>query len=199
MPTPNEGLTRIKVSDIKVGEHRKEVGDLVSLANSIRANGLINAIVVNRKVLDDESIEYWLASGFRRLEALKKLKLEETEVRLYESLSEFERKCVELEEELAQKKMRTWQEEVEIKKQLHDLFMQEKGATTVKRKGSRGEKVWTQSDSAERIGVPSSSLSEDLRLSDALKQFPELKNASTKKDALRKMYAMRELALLQRN
>src|SRR5512139_917719 len=200
MPEPVLGLTKVPVNDIKVGEHRKDVGDIAGLANSIKANGLINAIVVDRKEVQISNCEvinvYWLASGYRRLEAVKRLKWKEVEVRLYENLSEFERAQVELEEELAQKKMRTWQEEVEIKKRLHELFMQEKGGSA-KRKGQRGERVWTQADTAERIGIPSSSLSEDLRLAEALKQFPELLKAGTKKDALRKMYSLREIALLQ--
>jgi site-specific DNA-methyltransferase (adenine-specific) len=207
MPTPKEGLTILKVADIKVGEHRKDTGDLVSLANSIRANGLINAIVVDRKEITTETTEsgtvtvneWWLASGYRRLEAVKRIGWEEIEVRLYEKLSPFERKQVELEEELAQKKARTWQEEVEIKRQLHELFLQEKSAANPTRKqaGPHNKKIWRQSDSAERLGIPTQTFSEDLRLADALKQFPDLKNAGTKKDAVRKMYAMRELALLQ--
>jgi hypothetical protein len=66
---------------------------------------------------------YKLISGYRRLEAVKRLGWKEIEGRLYENLSEFERKSVELEEELAQKKARTWQEEVAIKRKLHELFM----------------------------------------------------------------------------
>jgi DNA modification methylase len=197
MPSPVEGLTKVAIEDIIIGEHRKDPGDLISLANSLRKNGLINAIVVDRTVdITTGEIKFKLSSGWRRLEAAKLIEWKEIEVRLYENLSEFERKSVELEEELAQKKMRSWQEEIEIKRQLHELFMAEKKGGA-RRKGQRGKKNWTQSDSAERIGVKSSTFSEDLRLADALKQFPELMKVSTKKDAMRKMYAMREMALLQ--
>jgi DNA modification methylase len=197
MPAPTEGLTKVLISDIIIADHRKDAGDLLSLANSLKKNGLINAIVVD-KTLDpvSQTMKYKLTSGWRRLEAAKLLKWESIEARLYENLTPFERKQVELEEELAQKKTRTWQEEIEIKRQLHELFMQEKKGGE-KRQGSHGTKKWTQSDSAERIGVKPSTFSEDLRLAEALKCFPDLLKVSSKKDAMRKMYAMREMALLQ--
>jgi DNA modification methylase len=197
MPAPVEGTPKIDIVDIIVDAHRKDPGDIQSLAHSLKVNGLINAIVVDRNVNKETGeIKYKLVAGWRRLEAAKSLKWEKIGVHLYENLTPFERKSVEMEEELAQKKTRSWQEEIEIKRQLHELFMEEKGGNE-KRKGQRGEKKWTQTDSAERIGVPSSSFSEDLRLAEALKCFPELLKVSSKKDAIRKMYAMRELALLQ--
>ncbi len=186
---PNEGVIRLKVADVIVGENRrKDLGDLLSLANSLSTNGLINPIVVDK--------ENHLIAGLRRLEAARMLKWETIEARLYENLSPFERRKIEIEEDLAQKKTRSWQEEVALKKELHELLLVEKGSGA-KRKGSRGEKGWRQSDTAERLGMPATTLSEDLRLAEALKLFPELATVSSKKDALRKMYMMRELALLK--
>lgn len=187
MPSPSEGLIKIQLDKIIVGEgRRKDLGDLLSLANSIRSNGLINPVVVD--------LENNLVAGLRRLEAMKLLKWTETEARLYESLTPVERRKIEIEEDLAQKKVRSWQEEVVLKKELHDLLVAEKGT---RKKGPREEKNWSQKDTAGRLGIAKTSLSEDLRLAEALKMFPELAKVGSKKDALRKMYAMRELALLQ--
>jgi len=196
MRKPREGVAKIKVADVVIGEsRRKELGDLLSLANSISTNGLINPIVVDK--------QYNLVAGYRRLEAIKMLKWEEIEVRLYENLSPFERRKVEIEEDLAQKKVRSWQEEVALKKELHDLYVAEKkaGAGGKARKGRQGtdanKKIWSQQDTADQLGIAKTTLSEDLRLAEALKLFPDLAQAGTKKDAIRKMYMMRELALLQ--
>ena len=204
-----DNLVTIKVADIKVGDHREDVGDIEGLATSIKNHGLIDAIVVSSRQLSDDApksvpegaetatkVEYWLAAGYRRLLAVRLLKWETVQVKLYENLSEYERQKVELEEELAQKKVRSWQEEIAIKQRLHELYMAEFGGNQ-KRQGSHGSKKWSQQKTAEKIGEPRTTLSEDIRLAEAIKQFPELKKAGTKKDALRKMYILRERALLQ--
>jgi ParB family transcriptional regulator, chromosome partitioning protein len=64
----------IKVEDdIRI---RKEIGNLQPLIDSISKVGLINPILI-----DEQSN---LVAGFRRLEACKKLKMEEVEVRIVE-------------------------------------------------------------------------------------------------------------------
>jgi ParB family transcriptional regulator, chromosome partitioning protein len=57
-----------KISEIKIGyRHRKEMGDLQALADSIKAVGLLHPVVINTK---DE-----LIAGARRIEAVKRLGL----------------------------------------------------------------------------------------------------------------------------
>lgn len=59
----------IKISEIKIGERtRKDLGDIDSLAQNIRENGLLNAILVRRS-----NNSYMLLAGHRRLEACKSL------------------------------------------------------------------------------------------------------------------------------
>jgi DNA modification methylase len=187
MPTLVEGVTKIVITDIIVSENfRKDMGDLLSLANSMSVNGLINPVVVDRTNN--------LVAGKRRLEAAKMLKWTEIEARIYEELSPAERRKVEIEEDIAQKKTRSWQEEVALKKELHTLLMAEKG---VRKKGKHGKRDWSQKDTANRLGVAKNTLSEDLRLADAMLMFPELSGASTKTDAIKKMYILRERALLK--
>jgi site-specific DNA-methyltransferase (adenine-specific) len=187
MPHPIEGTIIVKIANIIIGENRrKDLGDLLSLANSLSMQGLINPIVVDRANN--------LIAGLRRLEAAKLLKWICIEARLYEELSPAERRKVEIEEDIAQKKARSWQEEVALKKELHDLLVAERDAP---RKGRHGEKGWTQADTATRLDIPTTTFSEELRLAEAIKMFPEVANATTKKDAIRKMYMMREIALLR--
>jgi DNA modification methylase len=61
----------------------------------------------------------------------------------------------------------------------------------------RGPKAWGQKETAAVLGISTSSLSDDLRLADAIAQFPELEKIKSKRDALRKMYRLREIALIQ--
>jgi len=60
------GIDQMMIDDIIIGEwHRRELGDIDALAESIRENGLIHPIVVTPKGE--------LLAGLRRLEACKKL------------------------------------------------------------------------------------------------------------------------------
>ena len=73
---------RIKIKNILVGDRiRKEFGDIESLAQDIRENGLINPPVV---LPADEDGMYTLLAGERRLRAMKSLGWTETEVRIME-------------------------------------------------------------------------------------------------------------------
>src|SRR5262249_25077697 len=63
------------VSDVRVGpRHRKDMGDLASLAKSIQAVGLLHPIVM--------SPDHQLIAGQRRLEAVKELGWTEIPVRV---------------------------------------------------------------------------------------------------------------------
>ncbi len=66
-------IDRMKIAEIKIGKrHRKDLGDLQSLADSIQEIGLLHPIVVTE---DGE-----LIAGERRLEACKLLGWEEIPV-----------------------------------------------------------------------------------------------------------------------
>ena len=70
---------KIAIDLIKVEDEiriRKEIGNLQPLVDSISKVGLINPILI-----DEQSN---LVAGYRRLEACKKLKMEEVEVRIVE-------------------------------------------------------------------------------------------------------------------
>ena len=188
---PIKGTITIKIADIKIPEDRKigELGDIQGLIDSIKLNGLINPIVVDK--------EKQLIDGFRRLKALMHLKVQEVDARFYENLSDFARQRIRVESEL-QKKRLTWQEETELKSQLHKLYTREFGTgSNRKQKGPRAEKKWGQKQTAQVLGIAKSTMSEDLKLAAAIEHFPQLKKVTSKRDALRKMYRLREFELLQ--
>ena len=184
---PRKGTTTLKIADIKIAEGRTttDLGDMKSLIDSIKFNGLITPIVIDK--------DHNLIDGYRRLQALIHLEIKEVDARSYDDLSDFARQRIRVESEL-QRKQLSWQEETELKAKLHKLYTVEFGKA---RQGSRGEKKWGQKQTAKVLGVAKSTMSQDLRLSVALEHFPELKKIPSKRDALRKMYRLREFELVQ--
>jgi ParB family transcriptional regulator, chromosome partitioning protein len=72
-----EAMSAMPVSAITVGErHRKDMGDLASLARSIRDIGLLHPVVVSQDGL--------LLAGGRRLEACKMLGWQDIPVTIVE-------------------------------------------------------------------------------------------------------------------
>lgn len=71
----------VQIDTIKVGErHRRDLGDIDSLAESIATIGLINPITIDR--------DFNLVAGGRRLEALRRLGEKSVEVRIVEGLDD---------------------------------------------------------------------------------------------------------------
>ena len=184
---PREGATTISIKDIKIPAFRRtqDLGDLTGLIDSIKFNGLITPIVVDKDLN--------LIDGYRRIKALSHLKIEKIDARFYDDLSEFARQRIRVESEM-QKKRLSWQEETELKSILHKLYTKEFGH--VKRE-QRKPKPWGQKQTAQVLGIAKSTMSEDLKLAAALQHFPELKKIPSKRDALRKMYRLRSFELLQ--
>jgi DNA modification methylase len=200
MPEPIEGTLKVKLTDIDVGERaREDMGDIYGLASSIKDNGLINPIIIDAVVssITGEAAEskYVLIAGYRRYKAVESLKWEEIECRLYQDLSPFERRKLELEEDLIHKKNLSWVEEVKAKKELHELYMIEHKDDDIKR--IRNQQPWSIEKTAQVLNTAKTTLSEELRLQKALEQFPELALVKSKRDAIKKMYRLREFALIQ--
>lgn len=71
-------IKKMKIEDIKVGERfRRKLGNIDLLAQSIKEEGFFDPILVDK----DRN----LIDGQRRLVALKKLGIKETEVLIYEA------------------------------------------------------------------------------------------------------------------
>jgi ParB-like chromosome segregation protein Spo0J len=90
------GMVKVKVEDIVVGTRRRDdLGDIQSLAGSIRQVGLLHPIII------DENNS--LIAGGRRLEAYRTLKREYIEARYFGALTEDEKREIELEENIRRK------------------------------------------------------------------------------------------------
>lgn len=168
---------KIKLEDIRLKERiRIDLGDIVSLADSIKSVGLINPIL-----LDEDN---YLIAGQRRLEAVKLLGWEEIPCTRVSELSEFDKKRIELEENVHRKELH-WTEEVRAKKQLHELYVDLYGKA---RKGPGGsDDAWTVRKTAEMLEESVGSVSQDLRLADAVDEIPSLADIPSKFTALNKL------------
>jgi ParB/RepB/Spo0J family partition protein len=116
---------------INPDRQRKDLGNVEELAESIARLGLINPIV-----LDPSNV---LIAGERRLTAIRSLGWTSIPVQYTTELSEYELQCIEFEENVKRKDL-TWQEECAALEKFHALK-------------SANEEGWTQSKTAESMGL----------------------------------------------
>lgn len=163
---------------------RQEEGDIVELAESIKKYGLLQPIVIDS--------EGKLVAGARRLAAVKLLGVTEIEYRQKGRLTEIERRSMEVEENIRRKQF-TWQEEVRAKQELHRLMQETHGHAV---KGHARHGAWGVRETAEMLGEGVGNVSEDLQLAQAMEEFPEITEHGSKREAMRKLRKVKELALL---
>jgi len=163
---------------------RVEIGDdFEALKQSIKQRGLINPICVTKE-------DFELVAGFRRLKACKELGWKKIEVKLFENLSSLEKKVLELEENIH--KELTWIERAKLRKEIHELYKELKGAA-VKGHESDG---WGLKDSAEVLGISTATLSQDISLLEASETLPEISKYKSRKQALKAYTKLQETAIL---
>jgi DNA modification methylase len=181
---------RIAITDVKVGIRiRKEYGDLESLASSINRHGQLQPIVIT-----DENI---LIAGERRLEALKLLGATEVDCVFRAELDETQRLELELEENIRRKDF-TWPEEVSALFDLYELKQAKYGARSPNGQVIEGTTGgFGVKDAAAELDRAVGSISMDLALAKAIKEFPKLAEEKTKSAAFRRYKHIRELQLRQ--
>lgn len=165
---------------------------LRDLADSIKANGLIHPVI-----LDESNI---LIAGQRRVMA--HLILERPTIRFerFEGLDEWQKKSIELEENIRRESL-TWQEEINAKMEIHELYQKKYGV--IKEGGKQftttdGEIVgWSMSDTAELLGESKASIYQDLKLAKAIKNDPDLAKKDSKVAAFKALQVKRELSMKQ--
>lgn len=161
------------------------MGSVAELAESIKANGQLQAGVV-RPVVREDIIEWaidpdktpWLlVAGARRYAAVCLAGLDTYKAENLGDLPPLRRKIIELEENLYKKEWE-WDEEADLRRQIHELRVAEAEA--------RGEK-WGIVDTANATKMSLPTLSKDIRLSEELEKDPTLRNAGSKKAAIRQI------------
>ena len=178
-------MPNIQISKIIITKRaRQEIGDdFEQLKESIRLRGLFHPIIVSKSDLE-------LVAGFRRLQCHIALGLEEIEVKYEEDLSPLEKKLIELEENIH--KNLTWDEQAELRAEIL-ILEQEIHGKAVRGHESTGRKM---ADTAESLNISPATLSQDMRLTRALEEVPELRQIGSRRQALKAVDRLEELALL---
>lgn len=167
----------IKVSDIAIESRvREDFGDLKILVQSIRENGLIQPITVKRNKDD----KFTLLAGGRRLAALQLLKIEEVPVNIFPlEMTDLNKKEIELYENLHRLNL-TWQEQVILEEQIHNLRVEQKGEKIARSKDAPGHSL---RDTAKELGKSHGAIASDIKMANLIREFPELAKCKSKKDA----------------
>lgn len=184
----------VKLTDIEFGERRRgDYGDVEELAKTIKERGLIQPLAVMRQ--PNCPLPYKLLAGGRRYMALTLNGADEVPVRIYSAdISEFELRSIELAENFYRKDL-TWEEEVSLKREIHELHIAEHGEKVSTSPDAAG---WSVRDTAELIGGDRGNISRDLKLANALAVAPTLfAGCKTKSDASKVMKKITEQALLE--
>lgn len=160
---------KILFTDITVNREsrqRRELPAIKELAESIRANGLINPLTVNR--------ENELICGERRYEAIKLLNWLEVDVHYFEDLGEIEQLVVELQENLKRNAL-SWQDSVKAVLKIHKANVAD-------------QTHWTIEDTAELLSSSKTLIHKQIQLGKELeKEKTELANETTMFSAYNKL------------
>ena len=169
--TPVE-LNEILVKEINTaGRERQEYRNMEELKLSVKQKGLIHPIAVMRYDETYEGFNYFLLAGGRRTRAFKELEFEKIPARIYPSdLNAFEIRAIELEENLRREDL-TDAERLKSIKKLHDLYTDLYGE---KKSTSSNAKGHSMRDTAKKLGVSKSKVSEDYNLGQWLEDVPSL-------------------------
>ncbi len=169
-------LEHIEISKINSSNReRQDYGDLEELADSIKAKGVIQPIVVDS--------QYNLIAGGRRLEASKLAKQLTIPAMVNPGLGEIDKKELELIENLDRKDF-TWQEHTRLVKKIHLLYKSK-------------DKSWSGRDTAKRLGKSKSVIADQLKLASRMEEIPELSECKNSNDAWKTVNKLEEIILLQ--
>lgn len=151
------------ITDIVIKERaRTEVGDITSLANSIKMVGQLTPILI-----DENNV---LIDGLHRIKAIESLGNQTIEARVVFGITQDDHVLIEMLSNMDRKEF-AWHEEIELKYKLHNYW---------KEQAEKDGKTWGYRETAKRLYCSLGGLSTDLAFAEALKIFPELKEQTTK-------------------
>lgn len=166
----------------KVNESR--VSDL---AIAIKKEGLLHPITlapIDRVRFPDAPthLRYQLVAGYRRLLATAHLQMSDVEANLKENLSQLELEEIELDENLMREEL-PFQDEVKAKARIYEI-----------RKAKYGDGF---REVAEHLQESRGEVWEDIKLAEAMQEFPELAQAKNKTQANNKLRLLRRRDALE--
>lgn len=163
MKAPKIEFKVVKISEIKISDRaREDLGDLQELAELIKANGPIQAVVLDG--------ELNLLAGERRLRAAALAGLTDFPALIRKNLTELEKKEIEFSENQGRKDF-TWKERAGLIHRI-DKLSKEK------------DPLWTSKKTAELLGIGEASVSRSLKLTSAVQMIPGLASMESAEQAL---------------
>jgi len=180
-------LDIIDINLIDPGERaREDLGDINGLSRSIKEKGLIQPIAVHA-----EGDGFQLLAGGRRLAACKLAKIATIPVRIYDKpMSELERKSIELEENIRRLDL-GYEEEVKLMRDINDLQIAIHGPKVSGARTDLGQEPSGHgiADTAALLGRDVEGVRRDIKLAEAMEQFPTLgwNKCKNKAEAVRLM------------
>lgn len=180
----------IAISDIAIiNRQRKSMDEtrVRELADSIKANGFIQPIVVRNPIEGEQTQgkRYVLSVGGRRIAA--HLFLGRTHIRAIQKediTDPLQARIVELEENVRRENL-TWQDENAARVELAELYRELIGTRPMLPGSNQPKPTASITELAEKVGVSASQLSRDMQLHAAMKKDPSLKAAASKGSAHR--------------
>ena len=159
--------------------HRKEVkhGALQSMKFSIESFGQLQPIIV--EPVGDGT--FYLIAGYTRLRAHEELKYKTINALLIDELTPLQREELELEENVQRTNL-TFQERSYAFRSIMALKQDQNIMSA-----SSIVKGYTQKDLAKELGINEATLSQDIKLANAMDSYPELADCSSRAEALREL------------
>jgi ParB/RepB/Spo0J family partition protein len=164
--------TVLTESIISTDRARTDLGDIDELMNSFKKYGVIQplAVIDCGEIVNDKTV-YRLLAGGRRYEAAKRAGISEVPVKIYtDNLSEMMMKSIELEENLRRKEL-TFMERCTLTKQIHELQIAMYGKKISTSPDAPGHSM---RDTAEMMKISHVIVSQDIKLANAMEQFPDI-------------------------
>lgn len=175
-----------------------DMDEIYRIRDSIKENGLLHPITVQRLPYDGHSDKYELVAGKKRLYCMGLL---ETGVIpaivLDPKLSTDKVLEIHLHENLRRANL-PWYEIVILELDLHELRVKQHGKKVSGPRISGKEQGWSQADTARELGIAMGGLSQDIDLAFALRKNPHLSKVKDKTTAIQlvRQAARREVAEL---
>lgn len=176
-------LAEIFLPEKQLSEDQQKV--ITELADSIKEIGLSHPVILRKRSPGEQL--YKVASGERRILALKSLGIKEVEADIRE-IDEVNGSVVRIHENLRRFNL-PWPEQVALVEELHKIRQAEHGQA--KPEGGRPfkdpekNKGWSLRDTANELKVGVGNLSEDMLLARAVRTDPRLVEITDKKTAVR--------------
>ena len=162
----------------------EDTQEIEELAQSIRERGLLHPIAVQSVNTKDGTPHFIVKAGRKRLKALEVIGVGEAPCIILTG-SDTELEMIQIEENLRRYNLQWWEVAESIAK-WHALRQEEKGVSEAKKgKAKRDNPGHSMRDTAEELGKSLGFVSEAIKLDDAVKRDPTLKNIKDRDTAIR--------------